>query len=157
MAARARAGSIVTDSAQARDVIEQGKLAVVLGVETSEPLRGKQIPDVPQCDRKDIDAGLDELYALGVRSMFLSHKFDNALCGVRFDSGTLDGHQRRPVPVDRLPSGRPRSAPACSTTTRSARPQAPGAEAKLPAGVRVPRVRRRRGCNVRGPTDLLDM
>ena len=33
--------------------------------------------------------GLDELYALGVRSMFLCHKFDNALCGVRFDEGAL--------------------------------------------------------------------
>src|SRR5690606_3907478 len=35
------------------------------------------------------DAGLDELYDLGVRSMYLCHKFDNALCGVRFDEGSL--------------------------------------------------------------------
>jgi hypothetical protein len=40
------------------------------------------------CGKAQIDAGLDELHSLGVRSMFLCHKFDNALCGVRFDSGT---------------------------------------------------------------------
>ena len=43
---------------------------------------------MPQCDQADIDAGLDELYGLGVRRMFVCHKFDNALCGVRFDEGT---------------------------------------------------------------------
>ncbi|MBW1599643.1 discoidin domain-containing protein [Streptomyces sp. JJ38] len=79
---------IVTDAGQARRVIEDGKLAVVLGVETSEPFGCKQILDIAQCSREDIDRGLDELYDLGVRSMFLCHKFDNALCGVRFDSGT---------------------------------------------------------------------
>lgn len=79
---------IVTSSEQAREVIRNGKLAVVLGVETSEPFGCKQVLDVPQCDKEDIDRGLDELYGMGVRSMFLCHKFDNALCGVRFDSGT---------------------------------------------------------------------
>ncbi|WP_420824907.1 hypothetical protein [Streptomyces coryli] len=79
---------IVTDSAQAREVIEQGKLAVVLGVETSEPFGCKQTLGIPGCSKADIDRGLDELHKIGVRSMFLCHKFDNALCGVRFDSGT---------------------------------------------------------------------
>lgn len=79
---------IVHDPAQARAVIEQGKLAVVLGVEVSQPF-GCGIRDgVALCDQADIDAGLDELYGLGVRRMFVCHKFDNALCGVRFDSGT---------------------------------------------------------------------
>ncbi|MFI5493684.1 discoidin domain-containing protein [Actinoplanes sp. NPDC051859] len=80
---------IVTSSGQARDIIKQGKLAVILGVETSEPFGCKQILDIAQCSTGDIDRGLDELFALGVRSMFLCHKFDNALCGVRFDSGTV--------------------------------------------------------------------
>lgn len=79
---------IVTDPSQARSVIEEGKLAVVLGVEASEPFGCKQTLGVPGCTKADIDAGLDELYGLGVRSMFLCHKFDNALCGVRFDEGT---------------------------------------------------------------------
>ncbi|MEU9148483.1 hypothetical protein [Streptomyces sp. NPDC048349] len=79
---------VVTEAAQARKVIEEGKLAVVLGVETSEPFGCKQVLDRAQCTMADIDRGLDELHRLGVRSMFLCHKFDNALCGVRFDSGT---------------------------------------------------------------------
>jgi microsomal dipeptidase-like Zn-dependent dipeptidase len=80
---------VVTSSEQARQVIEEGKLAVVLGVETSEPFGCKQTLRIPGCSRADIDAGLDELHDLGVRSMYLCHKFDNALCGVRFDTGTI--------------------------------------------------------------------
>lgn len=80
---------IVTSSEQAEQVIKDGKLAVVLGVETSEPFGCKQILDVAQCTKADIDRGLDELHGMGVRSMFLCHKFDNALCGVRFDEGAL--------------------------------------------------------------------
>ncbi|MEU4356766.1 hypothetical protein [Streptomyces virginiae] len=79
---------VVTDPDQARRVIQEGKLAVVLGVETSEPFGCKQVLDSARCIIEDIDRGLDELHRLGVRSMFLCHKFDNALCGVRFDSGT---------------------------------------------------------------------
>jgi len=145
---------IVTDSAQAREVIEQGKLAVVLGVETSEPFGCKQILDVPQCDRHDIDAGLDELYALGVRSMFLCHKFDNALCGVRFDSGGLG---------TAINVGQFLSTGTFWRTEKCTGPQhdnpigsaaAPGAEAKLPAGVSVPSYDTDARCNVRGLTDL---
>jgi hypothetical protein len=79
---------IVRDPAAARAVIEQGKLAVVLGVEVSQPFGCGIRAGVPLCDRADIDAGLTELYDLGVRRMFVCHKFDNALCGVRFDGGT---------------------------------------------------------------------
>ncbi|MBX6767449.1 MAG: Coagulation factor 5/8 type domain-containing protein, partial [Actinomadura rubrobrunea] len=77
---------VVRSPAEARRVIEQGKLAVVLGVETSEPFGCRQIGGTPQCTKEQIDRGLDELQSLGVSSMFLCHKFDNALCGVRFDS-----------------------------------------------------------------------
>lgn len=79
---------IVTSPEQARAVIEQGKLAMVLGVEMSEPFGCKTILGIPQCSRADIDRGLDEFQQMGVSSTFLCHKFDNALCGVRFDSGT---------------------------------------------------------------------
>ncbi|MGW2444136.1 galactose-binding domain-containing protein [Streptomyces sp. NPDC001675] len=145
---------IVTDSAQAREVVEQGKLAVVLGVETSEPFGCKQVLDVPQCDRHDIDAGLDELYALGVRSMFLCHKFDNALCGVRFDSGGLG---------TAINVGQFLSTGTFWRTEKCAGPQhdnpigsaaAPGAEAKLPPGVSVPGYGADAQCNARGLTDL---
>ncbi|MGW5410899.1 Coagulation factor 5/8 type domain-containing protein [Actinomadura geliboluensis] len=79
---------IVRDAGEARQVIGQGKLAVVLGIETSEPFGCRVIGGVAQCTRADIDRGLDEMKELGVSSMFLCHKFDNALCGVRFDGGT---------------------------------------------------------------------
>ncbi|MFV2171643.1 Coagulation factor 5/8 type domain-containing protein [Actinomadura sp. LOL_016] len=79
---------IVRGPAEARQVIEAGKLAVVLGVETSEPFGCRSAGGKPQCTRDDIDRGLDEMRRLGVSSMFLCHKFDNALCGVRFDPGT---------------------------------------------------------------------
>ncbi|MGI5479167.1 galactose-binding domain-containing protein [Streptomyces lavendofoliae] len=145
---------VVTDSAQAREVIEQGKLAVVLGVETSEPFGCKQILDVPQCDRADIDRGLDELYALGVRSMFLCHKFDNALCGVRFDSGSLG---------TAINVGQFLSTGTFWRTEKCAGPQAdnpiggaPAAEAekRLPPGVSVPAYAADARCNTRGLTAL---
>ena len=123
--------------------IAQGKLAVVLGVETSEPFGCKQILDIAQCSKADIDKGLDELYGLGVRSMFLCHKFDNALCGVRFDehglgtainvgqflsTGTFwqtekcKGPQKDNPIGDGVHGGRGRTcrrAPRCRSTTRT--------------------------------------
>lgn len=145
---------IVTDSAQARQVIEQGKLAVVLGVETSEPFGCKQILDIAQCSKADIDRGLDELHGLGVRSMFLCHKFDNALCGVRFDSGALG---------TAINVGQFLSTGTFWKTEQCAGPQqdnpiglaaAPNAQKELPAGVSVPAYSQDARCNTRGLTDL---
>ncbi|MFF9344761.1 discoidin domain-containing protein [Streptomyces sp. NPDC014773] len=145
---------IVTSADQARSVIEAGKLAVVLGVETSEPFGCKQILDVAQCDQADIDRGLDELHGLGVRSMFLCHKFDNALCGVRFDSGTTG------VAVN---IGQFLSTGTFWATERCAGPQQdnpigltapPAMAAKLPAGVSVPSYASDARCNTRGLTRL---
>ncbi|MCK7627041.1 discoidin domain-containing protein [Streptomyces sp. RS10V-4] len=145
---------IVTDSAQARDVIEQGKLAVVLGVETSEPFGCKQILDHAQCSKADIDRGLDELHGLGVRSMFLCHKFDNALCGVRFDSGALG----TAINVGQFLStgtfwktencrGPEHDNPIGNATAEQA-------EKQLPKGVSVPTYASGAQCNSRGLTDL---
>jgi hypothetical protein len=79
---------IVTDPYQARRVINQGKMAVVLEIEVSEPFdcRGWEHPT---CDQSQVDKGLDEMYNLGVRSSLLLNKFDNPLTGVRFDSGQV--------------------------------------------------------------------
>ncbi len=78
---------IVTDPFQARRVINEGKMAIVLGIETSEPFGCRVYNDEPLCDAKQIDAGLDEMYKLGVRQMELVNKFDNALAGVAGDAG----------------------------------------------------------------------
>ena len=78
---------LVRSSAEARRVINDGKLAVVLGIEVSEVLDCGQFNGTPNCDAAQIDRELDKLYAAGVRSIFPVHKFDNALGGTRFDSG----------------------------------------------------------------------
>src|SRR4051794_14896988 len=79
---------IVTDPEDARRVINQGRMAVVLEVEVSEPF-GCSGWDQPTCDEAQVDQQLDELHRLGVRSMLLLNKFDNPLVGVRFDSGPV--------------------------------------------------------------------
>ncbi|WP_406499843.1 discoidin domain-containing protein [Streptomyces sp. NBC_00846] len=146
---------IVTDSTQARQVVAEGKLAVVLGVETSEPFGCKQILDVPQCSQADIDSGLDELYKLGVRSMFLCHKFDNALCGVRMDSGTIG----TAVNIGQfLSTGTFWSTEKCSGPQHdnpAGNVAAPAEVTKLlPAGTKVPAYDSSAQCNTRGLTRL---
>lgn len=78
---------IATTPAQVRSIAAQGKLAVVIGVENSELFGCREVNDVPQCTTADIDAGLDELQAIGVSGLYPVHKFDNAFGGTRFDKG----------------------------------------------------------------------
>ncbi|MFF9481624.1 discoidin domain-containing protein [Streptomyces sp. NPDC014733] len=145
---------IVTDSTQAREVVEQGKLAVVLGVETSEPFGCKQILDIAQCSKADIDRGLDELKELGVSSMFLCHKFDNALCGVRYDSGALG----TAINVGQfLSTGTYWKTEDCRGPQHDnpiGNAPAPEAERRLPEGEKVPTYASGAQCNTRGLTDL---
>jgi hypothetical protein len=78
---------VVTDPFQARKVINQGRMAVVLEIETSEPFDCRGWEQVT-CDKAQIDRQIDEMHRMGVRSSLLLNKFDNPLSGVRFDSGT---------------------------------------------------------------------
>jgi len=78
---------IVKDPFEARRVINQGKLAVVLAIETSRLFDCTIYDEVPGCDRATIDRYMDEFHALGVRSLQLINKFDNALGGVAGDGG----------------------------------------------------------------------
>ena len=80
---------IVRTPFEARRVINEGKLAVVLGIETSEIFGCGGSEQQPRCDREQIVRGLDEIEAMGVASLFPIHKFDNAFGGVRFDGGTF--------------------------------------------------------------------
>lgn len=83
---------IVTSPMEARRVINNGQMAVVMGIETSVPFgcTFKALPggDVPACDRQDITQQINEMYRMGVRQMELVNKFDNALAGVAGDTGT---------------------------------------------------------------------
>lgn len=80
---------IVRDPFEARRVVNEGKMAVVIGIETSEIFGCGGSEQLPHCTREQILAGLDEIEQMGVASFFPIHKFDNALGGVRFDSGTF--------------------------------------------------------------------
>ncbi|MCG8392338.1 MAG: dipeptidase [Pseudomonadales bacterium] len=72
---------IVTSPAQARQVIGDGKMAVILGVEASKALNCGEFLGVAECSREEIVDRLDRLYAMDVRSLFPVHKFDNAFGG----------------------------------------------------------------------------
>lgn len=72
---------IVRTPAEARRVIADGKLAVVLGIEASKLFNCGEFMDAPECSAEDIDAGIDEFFELGVRAVFINHWFDNAYGG----------------------------------------------------------------------------
>src|SRR5258707_12020478 len=71
---------IVTDPFQARRVINEGKLAVVLEMEVSEPF-GCRGWTTSSCNQAQVDSQLADLYRRGVRSSLLLNKFDNPLTG----------------------------------------------------------------------------
>ncbi|WP_168210735.1 amidohydrolase family protein [Persicimonas caeni] len=79
---------IVESPEEARQVINEGKMAIVLGIETSNlfdcfltPPDGKE-----RCTEQDVVEKLDEYYEKGVRVIFPVHKYDNG-----FSAG--DGHR----------------------------------------------------------------
>jgi microsomal dipeptidase-like Zn-dependent dipeptidase len=78
---------LVHNPRQARRVVERGKLAVVIGLESSSPLGCSESHGVPQCTRADIDRGLAELQRRGIRSLFIAHWVDNAFAGAALQSG----------------------------------------------------------------------
>ena len=79
---------IVTDPQQAREAINDGKLALTMGIEVSVLFDCGLNAGLPRCDEAQIDQQLQEVYDLGVRQMELANKFDNALTGVTGDAGT---------------------------------------------------------------------
>ncbi len=78
---------IVSNPYQARKVINRGQLAVVQGMEVSEPFGCGLRNGFPACDAAQIDDWLDRLHGLGVRQLEITNKFDNALTGVAGDNG----------------------------------------------------------------------
>jgi hypothetical protein len=80
---------IVTDPFQARRVIDEGKLAVIEGIEMSRIFGCGEVSGVPQCSDAQIDAGLKEVHDLGVRTFFPVHEFDNAFGGTKMIAGAL--------------------------------------------------------------------
>ena len=79
---------LVTDPFQARRVINQGKLAVIEGIEVSRIFGCGEQNNVPQCDEQQVDAGLKYVHSLGVRTFFPIHEFDNAFGGTKGIAGS---------------------------------------------------------------------
>lgn len=71
---------IVTTPAQAREVIAEGKMAVILGIETSDLFNCRSVPRQgdPVCNEAYVREQLDKYYEQGVRVLFPVHKYDNA-------------------------------------------------------------------------------
>ena len=153
---------IVTSPAQARRVIRSGRLAVVIGMESSFPLGCRAQPGVRPCTAAQADRRLDALRRLGVSSMFVAHWADNGLGGAAVEGGTkgkfINAMQRVDVGhyfrVGRCPSARqgevlePLSALEISVLSQFY--PATKALAEVPA----PRYPAGRRCNVRGLTPL---
>lgn len=74
---------IVTHPTEARSVIADGKMAVIMGAEVSRLFDCGQTAGQPNCSIQDIQEQLAELKALGLRSLFPIHKEDNAFGGAR--------------------------------------------------------------------------
>lgn len=78
---------IVTSAEQARQVMANGQMAVLMGVEASETFNCG-IKD--KCDFDSIETQLNELYDLGVRTIYPTHKFDNKLGGSAVEDGLMN-------------------------------------------------------------------
>ncbi|MDF1693205.1 MAG: peptidase M19 [Zhongshania sp.] len=85
---------IVKSPQEARDVINDGKMAVILGVEVAQvfdcgvtflPGGGEQ----RRCDKAQIDAEIQRLWDLGVRHVYPYHDIDSSLGGTGIFSGDV--------------------------------------------------------------------
>lgn len=78
---------LVTSPQEAREVIANGQLAVLMGVEASETFNcGMK----DTCNRNTVEERLNELYDLGVRTIYPAHKFDNQISGSRVEHGFIN-------------------------------------------------------------------
>jgi microsomal dipeptidase-like Zn-dependent dipeptidase len=79
---------LVYSPAQARSVMESGKLAVMIGIESSDLFGCSESGGKAQCTRADINRGLAQYERLGVRGMFVAHWLNNAFTGAALEGGT---------------------------------------------------------------------
>jgi len=115
---------LVYTPAAARKVMEQGKLAVLIGIESSGLFGCSERGGKAQCTRADINRGLARYKRLGVRGMFVAHWINNAFAGAaleggvkgifinilnRFQTGATSRRDRVRVPARASPSIRSRS------------------------------------------------
>lgn len=103
---------LVSSSNEARQVIADGKLAVLMGIEASE-LFNCGLKD-GTCTKQSIENHLQNIYASGVRVLYPTHRFDNQLGGARMEDGFINVGQW-------LSSGRFFETKQCDANTRGAK------------------------------------
>src|SRR3954470_7620254 len=101
---------IVTSAREARRVIRAGKLAVLLGVESSNPFGCSESLGRAQCTTAAVDRGLGLYKRLGISGMFIAHWVDNAFAGAALESGTKGNFI---ATFNVLQTGRPFMTGAC--------------------------------------------
>jgi hypothetical protein len=71
---------VVTTPAEARETLREGRMAVILGIETSNLFDCFLTPRAgyPTCTAESVRRDLDRYRDLGIRVLFPGHKFDNA-------------------------------------------------------------------------------
>ena len=80
---------LVDDPRAARRVIRQGKLAVLIGVESSSPFGCSEFLGAPRCDQAAVDRGIALYRSLGISSLFVAHWVDNAFAGASVEEGDI--------------------------------------------------------------------
>ncbi len=147
---------------QARGVIERGKLAVIIGVESSNPFGCRLKGGRSVCTAKDVDRGLAAYHRLGIRTLFVAHWFDNAFAGAALEGG-LKGLFINAM--NRLETGHYLRVSRCPHAGQGEEPAAPSKAvidlvapvfrgvSKL-AGLPVPSYPQGRRCNARGLSPL---
>jgi microsomal dipeptidase-like Zn-dependent dipeptidase len=78
---------LVSTSIEAREVIADGKMAILMGIEASE-LFDCGIRDI--CTKETIETQLQKVYNAGVRTMYPTHRFDNQFGGARQEDGFIN-------------------------------------------------------------------
>ncbi len=78
---------IVESPAQARRVIAAGKLAVIIGIESSDLFGCSVTSGRTPCSKAQINRGIATYKRLGVRGMFIAHWVNNAFGGAALEGG----------------------------------------------------------------------
>ena len=100
---------LVSTPDEARQVIADGKMAIMLGIEASE-LFNCGLKD-QACSQAYVGAQLQKYHDLGVRAVYPIHRFDNQFGGARIESGLINVGNN-------LSTGRYFSTSACGDETQ---------------------------------------
>jgi microsomal dipeptidase-like Zn-dependent dipeptidase len=129
---------IVYSPSQARRVMDHGKLAVVIGVESSNALGCSESEGQPQCDRAQIVHGLTRWWKLGVRGFFPIHWVDNAFGGAALEGGSTGTFLNL---LNVRQTGQPFQTGRCPEPGQGVESSSPGSQS-------------RKVCNTKGLTSL---